>query len=68
VQVKRLIRRRIRHAGSAVDLTADVNAVVSVNVNEPRRQDARPSETGTESPATPRTDASGLDNRGREKS
>jgi hypothetical protein len=35
VQVKRLIRKRIRKAGSGIDLAADVNAVVSVNVNEP---------------------------------
>jgi hypothetical protein len=68
VQVKRLIRKRIRRAGSGIDLVADVNAVMSVNVNERHRQDTRSSETRTESPAPPRTDAAGLDNRGREQS
>jgi hypothetical protein len=66
VQVKRLITRRIRKAGSGIDLVADVNAVVSVNVNERHRQD-EPSRTRTDSTAPPRTDQGGLDNRGRDK-
>jgi hypothetical protein len=62
VQVKRLISRRIRKAGSGIDLVADVNAVVSVNVNEHRQAD---SETSTTSPAS-KADAADLDKRGRE--
>ena len=64
MQVKRLISRRIRRSGSGFDLAADVNAVVSVNVNENRR-DA--SETRTTGPASPPKGADGTaDNRGRE--
>jgi hypothetical protein len=64
VQVKRLIRRRIRKAGAGIDLVADLNAVVSVNTNETRRPS---SEAGTGSPRPSRSDDSGLDNRGREQ-
>jgi hypothetical protein len=62
VQVKRLISRRIRRAGSGIDLVADVNAVVSVNVNENRQER---SETRTTSPPSGPGDAGGPDNRGR---
>jgi hypothetical protein len=64
VQVKRLIRRRIRKSGSGIDLAADVNAVVSVNVNEHRPAGA--SETRTEPPAFSRKGDGGVDDRGRE--
>jgi hypothetical protein len=62
VQVKRLIRKRIRKAGSGIDLAADVDAVVSVNVNEHRQE---PSETRTTSPPSEPGGADGPDNRGR---
>jgi hypothetical protein len=66
VQVKRLIRRRIRKAGSGIDLVADVNAVVALNVDDGRRP-AGVSETSTGSPAPSPDDADGLDKRGREQ-
>jgi hypothetical protein len=59
VQVKRLIRRHIRRAGSGIDLAADVNAVLSVNLNE--RRQATSSKTSTKPPP------GGLDTRGREQ-
>jgi hypothetical protein len=34
VNVRKLIERRIRHAGKAVNATGDVNAVVAANINE----------------------------------
>jgi hypothetical protein len=37
VQVKRVISKRIRRTGPGIDLVADVNADVSVNVAEGRR-------------------------------
>jgi hypothetical protein len=64
VQVKRLIRKRIRKAGSGIDLAADVDAVVSVNVNEHRP--AAPPRTRTDSPASSRIRDAGLDHRGKE--
>jgi hypothetical protein len=63
VQVKRLIRKRIRKAGSGIDLVADVNASVSVNVNENRQTSPR---TRATPPGSAREDAGGLDDRGRE--
>ena len=57
MQVKRLISRRIRKAGQGFDLAADVNAVVSVNVQEGRR--AATSRTGTESARPPDTHDAG---------
>jgi hypothetical protein len=63
VQVKRLIRKRIRTSGSAIDLAADVNAVVSVNVNE--RDATTSSTTRTESPS-PSGQSAGADERGKE--
>jgi hypothetical protein len=67
VQVKRLIRRHIRRVGSGIDLAADVNAVVSVNVNEHgHATTSATSTTGAQSPPATGRDADGLDNRGRE--
>jgi hypothetical protein len=65
VQVKRLIRKHIRKTGSGIDLAADLNAVVSVNVNEHGR--AATSKTSTQPPPPPGKDADGLDTRGREQ-
>jgi hypothetical protein len=67
VQVKRLISRRIRKAGSGIDLVADVRAAVSVNVNETGTTTAASHDTGVRSPAPSRGDE-GLDRRGRENS
>jgi hypothetical protein len=64
VQVKRLIRRHIRKSGSGIDLAADVNAVVSVNVNEGRTTTS--STTRTESPTSSRTRDTGANDRGKE--
>jgi hypothetical protein len=64
VQVKRLIRRRIRKSGSGIDLAADVNAVVSVNVNE--HGTTTSSTTRTEPPASSRKGATGANDRGKE--
>jgi hypothetical protein len=63
VQVKRLIRKRIRTSGSGIDLAADVNAVVSVNVNE--RDATTSSTTRTESPSSSVQSAE-ADERGKE--
>ena len=63
MQVKRLISRRIRKTGSGIDLVADVNAVISVNVNEGR---PATSETSTKSPPPPRKGDAGPNDRGRE--
>jgi hypothetical protein len=57
------MRKRIRKAGSGIDLVADVSASVSVNVNENRRTGPK---TGPTPPDSARKDAGGLDNRGRE--
>lgn len=62
MQVKRLIRKRIRQVGSGIDLVADVNANVSVNVNDDRPS-VKP--TRTDPPASSRVD-DGPDQRGRE--
>jgi hypothetical protein len=59
VQVKRLISRRIRKAGRGFDLAADVNAVVSANVQEGRH--AATSRTGTQSPRPSGTHDAGPD-------
>jgi hypothetical protein len=64
VQVKRLIRRRIRKSGSGIDLAADVNAVVSVNVNE--HGTTTSSTTRTESPSSSRKRDAGANDRGKE--
>jgi hypothetical protein len=64
VQVKRLIRRHIRKSGSGIDLAADVNAVVSVNVNE--RGATTSSTTRTESPSSSRKGGASVDDRGKE--
>jgi hypothetical protein len=66
VQVKRLISRRIRRSGQGFDLAADVNAVVSANVQERGR--ATTSQTSTGSSTSPGDDARGRDDtdRGRE--
>jgi hypothetical protein len=58
VQFQRLIRRRIRKSESGIDLAADVNAVVSVNVNE----------SGTTTASTVRTDSSSPSDRPRDGS
>jgi hypothetical protein len=34
VQLRKVIRRRLRHVGSGVDVASDVNATIAVNVNE----------------------------------
>jgi hypothetical protein len=66
VQVKRLIGKRIRTAGSGIDLAADVSAAVSVNVNETGTTTTRTSQrTSTGSPAASRGDEE-PDRRGRE--
>jgi hypothetical protein len=64
VQVKRLIRKRIRTSGSGIDLAADVNAVVNVNVNE--RGTTTSSTTRTESPSPSEKGGTGADDRGKE--
>jgi hypothetical protein len=51
VQVRRLISKRIRHVGNGIDLVADVNADVSVNVRS--NGPARPA-TPTSRPADPK--------------
>ena len=66
MQVKRLIKRRIRKAGSGIDLAADVNAVVSVNVNETGATTF--STTSRESTSPPARDTGESEDRGKEKS
>jgi hypothetical protein len=34
MQVRKIIKRRIRHKGEGVDLVGDVNAAISANVGE----------------------------------
>jgi hypothetical protein len=63
VQVKRLIRRHIRKSGSGIDLAADVNAVVSVNVNE---RGTTTSTTSTEPPTSSHKRDAGANDRGKE--
>jgi hypothetical protein len=65
VQVKRLIRKHIRKTGSGIDLAADLNAVVSVNVNE--HGQTTTSKTSTQPPPSSGKDADDLDTRGREQ-
>jgi hypothetical protein len=48
VQVRRLISKRIRQVGKGVDLVADVNADVSVNVRS-----SRPTRTTAPTPRAP---------------
>jgi hypothetical protein len=68
VQVKRLVSKRIRKAGSGIDLVADLGAAVSVNVNETGTTTTTTSRrTGTEPPAPSRGDEE-PDRRGRETS
>lgn len=35
VKIRKVIQRRIRHEGDGVNLSGDVNAAISANVNEP---------------------------------
>jgi hypothetical protein len=35
VNIRKVFRRRVRHEGNGVNVAADINAVVSANVNEP---------------------------------
>jgi hypothetical protein len=35
VNIRKVIRRRIRHHAEGVDFAGDINAVVAANVNEP---------------------------------
>src|SRR3954452_8798998 len=52
VQVKRIIRKRIRRVGNGIDLAADVNADVQVNVGSRRSTSApasRPPSAGAPS-------------------
>jgi hypothetical protein len=65
VQVKRLISERIRRSAHGIDVVADVNADVSVNVTE-RGQDRPSRSTGTGPPRPPRRDDAGADGRGKE--
>jgi hypothetical protein len=59
VQVKRLITKRIRRSAPGINLVADVNADVSVNVNESRS-------TRTTRPQPPPRKDAGRDERGKE--
>jgi hypothetical protein len=45
VKIHRIIQKRIRHDRDGVQIAADVNAAVHVNVNEPRREQPRDRET-----------------------
>jgi hypothetical protein len=59
VQVKRLITKRIRRSAPGIDVVADVNADVSVNVNARRSTRIPP-------PQPPRDKNAGTDERGKE--
>jgi hypothetical protein len=61
--MRRSIRKRIRRTGDGVDLVADINAEIAINVN--RRTvpvDAKPAEPGT-GPDRPPTGGTATDER-----
>jgi hypothetical protein len=64
VQLQRLIRRRIRKSEAGIDLAADVNGVVSVNVNERGTTTASTTRAASYSPSARPSD--GSDHSGKE--
>ena len=47
MKVRRIVKKRIRHEGDGVQLDADVNAAINVNVNEAGQMRTRVSDRRT---------------------
>jgi hypothetical protein len=52
MEIRKVIRRRIRKSGGGVDLASDVNAVISANVNRGHSARATPKRQANVPPKT----------------